>query len=764
MSKVKILLVGSVGENFEVLSKKLESLNSSKAGPFDVCFCVGPIDVPSDLATSLPLPVYMQGHSPSDSTEQTPSSSQSIISLGNNMFNLQASDDSKSVSVFEIKLSNHPDPMIVASCSRHIRADSESQEIQQCDVLLSSDWPQGMEDVLNVETEPLSFDVAQVALQCRPRYHVAPSSQYYHASPPYNIPKSSHVCRFLSLAPVIKEKPSKTAKFVHAIGLVPLKANPPPTTAASTLPCPFLSSPDHTTTKAPSYAISESNASGYSRFNNNNKRSRTRGGDDNNDSLAPPEDPSISTLFLYGLHKDVSGELQSTQSSKVLTTFSKFGVTKVRHPPNSRTSTYCFLEFSDQKQALKCLLDCQGKTTIDDVDLTLKWATQNNHQKRQRHDPQQHYVTQSEAPDSTTLYFHPPKKTENDSADSSPTPDEDFAKELCAYIQTTLEEALNDGNDEGDRVTAETEPALKVEVRTKDHFGFLAFASHAAATMTLAAVTNSTDGGLVVAEPNSAPKPAASIVGTTLRWAKGEPKQSGRNQVLEALGLQREYYPADSRTDCWFCLASPTCETHLIIGVYNQWYAAMPKGPIHPGHMLLVPVTHTNKGAWVGGHTEEWTELVRKLQTHASQAYDMDLLVFERAMETKGGYHTHVQCVPIPKDCTSSLRATMMAHSKACGFDLRTIESDLGITAMISSEDSYFYAEIVTQSHRHRFLYKHDDDASTSVVPLQFAREVLASVLKNPKLAHWRSCVVEKEKESELASDLRSSFAPMTTS
>lgn len=760
MSKVKVLLVGTVSENFQVLSRKLESLNSSKAGPFDVCFCVGPIDVPSDLTTSLPLPVYLQDFSPSDSTQQTPSSVQAIVSLGNNLYHFLASDESKSVPLFEVKLPNHPDPLIIASCSRHIRADNEMKELQQCDLLLSSDWPQGMEDVLNVETEPLSFDVAQVALHCCPRYHVAPSSQYYHASPPYNIPKSSHVCRFLSLAPVIKEKPSKTTKFIHAIGLVPLKANPPPTTAASTLPCPFLSSVDHNSTAAPSYAISGSNGTGYSRFNHNNKRSRAHGGDDDNnhnDSLEPPDDPSINTLFLYGLHKDVTGELQSTESSKVLMTFSKFGVSRVRHPPNSRTSTYCFLEFPDQKQALACLLDCQGKVTIDNVDLTLKWATQNN-RKRQRHDPTQHYVTQAEAPDSTTLYFHPPKSAPETGDDA----DEAFPKELCAYIQRTLEEALNEGNDEDDRVTAETEPALKVEVRTKDHYGFLEFASHAAATMTLAAVTNSTDGGLVVAEPTSAPKPATSIVGTTLRWAKGEPKQSGRNQVLEALGLQRQYFPADTRTDCWFCLASPTCETHLIIGVYNKWYAAMPKGPVHPGHVLLVPVTHTNKGAWVGD-TAEWTELVNKLQTHAFQTYDMDLLVFERAMETKGGYHTHIQCVPIPKDCTSRLRATMMAHSKASGFELRSLESDLGINAMISPEDSYFYAEILTQSHRHRFLYKHDDDAATSVVPLQFAREVLASVLKNPKLAHWKSCVLENEKESELASDLRSSFAPMTS-
>ena len=140
----------------------------------------------------------------------------------------------------------------------------------------------------------------------------------------------------------------------------------------------------------------------------------------------------------------------------------------------------------------------------------------------------------------------------------------------------------------------------------------------------------------------------------------------------------------------------------------------------------------------------------------------MDLFVFERAMETKGGYHTHIQCVPVPKDCTSTLRATMMAHSKACGFGLRSIESDLGVSSLLEKDDSYFYAEILTNSHRHRFLYKQPDDGvtSSSIVPLQFAREVLASVLKDPKLAHWKACVLDKDKESEMAGELRKTISP----
>lgn len=942
MSKVKILLVGSVGENVPVLRKKLKVLNASKAGPFDACFCVGPIHLGDDtdgsnINEAFPIPVYLQdgvkGKVAESSVGATTSCcEQGIVSLGGentNLYHLRGSSSNiNQLRMFQIKLGKN-DPLLVASCPRHIRASTQqqnqSQQQQQCDILLSPDWPQGMEDILNVDTEPLSYDVAEVVLACRPRYHVCPSSKLYHVSPPYHLPKSDHVGRFLALGPVTKEKKTpKTHKFIHALGLVPLTSNPGPTTAPSTLPCPFgaaagtpsaaIQNSSNTTgsTAVPKFAMKgEAYDAAYSRFGANNKRTRdnNNNSNSNNFSLEPPEDPTISTLFLYGLHKDVTGELQSTRSPKVLLAFGKHGVTRVRHPPNVPTSTYCFLEFPSQKEAAQCLQNCHGRITIDSVNLTLKWATppkqNDNSNKRQRRDDrhphQQHFVTQSEAKDSTTLFFHPPKDTKlersdngnnndknsnssngvekqdgidsttdsedkpsiasaekteaveqtdtttkessnagneneeeekitlnnttkvisenqeispkiaskdemdkvegtdiaattgkdeeaenTDTATKSGPPSEEekdktgsnakatgFAGILQNYVQKVLEHSLNEGvENEDERVTAETEPALKVEVRCKEQYGFLEFASNAAATMALAAITKSTDGGLLIAQPEGAlVAPSPDLVGTTLRWAKGSStgnkkrngNKGGRDEVLEALGLKRQYYPADGRTDCWFCLSSSTCETHLITGVYDEWYTAMPKGPVHPGHILLVPVKHSREGAWT--LNQEWVGLLEKVQEHASSTYDADLFVFERAMATRGGYHTHIQCVPIPRDASTRLQSMMMAHAKACGFELRPIQSDLGVKAIIEKNDSYFYAEIRTRMHVHRFLYRRGaDEENSSTVPLQFAREVLASVLNNPKLAHWKACVVDKEQETQLASDFRASFNGVASS
>jgi hypothetical protein len=41
-NRVKVLVSGAVMGRFSTFSRKLETLHNSKAGPFDICFCVGP--------------------------------------------------------------------------------------------------------------------------------------------------------------------------------------------------------------------------------------------------------------------------------------------------------------------------------------------------------------------------------------------------------------------------------------------------------------------------------------------------------------------------------------------------------------------------------------------------------------------------------------------------------------------------------------------------------------------------------------------------
>ena len=40
----------------------------------------------------------------------------------------------------------------------------------------------------------------------------------------------------------------------------------------------------------------------------------------------------------------------------------------------------------------------------------------------------------------------------------------------------------------------------------------------------------------------------------------------------------RKKHNVPARMDCWFCLASPTCEKHLIVSVGRETYVCLPKG------------------------------------------------------------------------------------------------------------------------------------------------------------------------------------------
>ena len=79
-----------------------------------------------------------------------------------------------------------------------------------------------------------------------------------------------------------------------------------------------------------------------------------------------------------------------------------------------------------------------------------------------------------------------------------------------------------------------------------------------------------------------------------------------------------------------------------------------------------------------------------------------------------------------------------------------------------SSLLGYFYAQIVTYSSssssdrttrtvtNRRFLYKHvstNNDDNTIIVPVQFGREVVATVLDQPNLANWKNCTVSQQEE-----------------
>ncbi len=50
------------------------------------------------------------------------------------------------------------------------------------------------------------------------------------------------------------------------------------------------------------------------------------------------------------------------------------------------------------------------------------------------------------------------------------------------------------------------------------------------------------------------------------------------------------YRSSAAAAACWFCLASPEVEKHLIVSVGDECYVALAKGGIDWNNLLIVPI------------------------------------------------------------------------------------------------------------------------------------------------------------------------------
>ena len=216
-------------------------------------------------------------------------------------------------------------------------------------------------------------------------------------------------------------------------------------------------------------------------------------------------------------------------------------------------------------------------------------------------------------------------------------------------------------------------------------------------------------------------------------------------------------------------------------------------------HVTILDITTVTDTTDGGQVLEEGGNNLEKLTEGIDDNDGMDMrdvqLWWTKAKGFNHKHHAHVNCVPVERGLGSKLRSKMMSMAGG-GFDLKEIQNDdlnLGTllrNAVDNDEEltGYFYAEIPVDGESgefKRFLYKHkrqcavassdngDDNATSTfttlsssnggrngnVVPLQFGREVLATVLKDPDKGNWKACTVSKEQEKEWTDNFRQLFS-----
>ncbi|CAM9931391.1 unnamed protein product [Ectocarpus sp. 6 AP-2014] len=225
-------------------------------------------------------------------------------------------------------------------------------------------------------------------------------------------------------------------------------------------------------------------------------------------------------------------------------------------------------------------------------------------------------------------------------------------------------------------------------------------------------------------------------------------------------------HKADGRLECWFCLASPQLEDHLVCSVADEIYLAQPKGGLVPGHVLIVPVSHQQRYSELSAEGAKEAEQYKESFKRYCLSCGCEPFFFERCVPTKGAHHLHIQAVPIPAgEGSRGARILMRSEGTRHGMTFQEVPDDADLRATLK-DGSYFYAELPGDvvGSRVRLIHRVAEGGNIDArgnrrhVPLQFGRDVAAKLLSMPERAHWRDCSLPKAKEILQADIFKEAF------
>lgn len=233
----------------------------------------------------------------------------------------------------------------------------------------------------------------------------------------------------------------------------------------------------------------------------------------------------------------------------------------------------------------------------------------------------------------------------------------------------------------------------------------------------------------------------------------------GRDQQHEAGDGRHQGQPKQPRRHpqpsgpCWFCLASPQVEKHLVISIGSHCYLALAKGGLTPQHLLILPIGHYQSVVELSSEVVEEMEKYKSALRSFYKSRGERCVLFERNYRSQ---HLQLQVVPVPLDrcATEDIKEAFMVQAQEQQMELMEIPQHTDLKQIAPPGTPYFYVELDSGDKLFYRIQKH--------FPLQFGREVLASeaVLNIPTRADWRECKQSREEEEESCKQLRDDFQP----
>ncbi|ERE80425.1 CWF19-like protein 1 isoform X1 [Cricetulus griseus] len=230
-------------------------------------------------------------------------------------------------------------------------------------------------------------------------------------------------------------------------------------------------------------------------------------------------------------------------------------------------------------------------------------------------------------------------------------------------------------------------------------------------------------------------------------------KRSSTGRDSKSPQAKQPRRPPQPPGPCWFCLASPEVEKHLVVNIGTHCYLALAKGGLSDDHVLILPIGHYQSVVELSAEVVEEVEKYKATLKRFFKSRGKRCVLFERNYRS---HHLQLQVIPVPLSCcvTDDIKDAFITQAQEQQIELLEIPEHSDIKQIAQPGAAYFYVELDTGEKLFHRIKKN--------FPLQFGREVLASeaILNIPDKADWRQCQISKEEEETLARRFRKDFEP----
>lgn len=256
--------------------------------------------------------------------------------------------------------------------------------------------------------------------------------------------------------------------------------------------------------------------------------------------------------------------------------------------------------------------------------------------------------------------------------------------------------------------------------------------------------------------------------------------------------------PPPGPEQCFFCLSNPNLATHLITSIGNESYLTTAKGPLpsaetfpelgFPGHMLIIPFTHTpslntvtDREARVSTYDEmqRYRHALESMLQYRAKEGALGAVTFE--ISRANGIHVHWQFVPVAAETVQRglVEAAFKVEAENLQYPKFEEPSDdpssepgdffrvwisapplpqFGDTQDNPPGDTHDTTQDITQGEKWT-----DKSLLLPLSPdfrfdLQFGRRVLAKLMGLEKRIHWKNAVQTVSDEESDATAFKEAF------